>query len=135
MGLTGSLGPLERRVMEYLWGRSDAASVRDVRAAVNADLAYTTLMTTLDRLHKKGFLDRRRDGRAFVYAARQSRGEFDGGLLRRLLDGALAGGASAFPVLSSLVDSVDEHDHALLDELEELVRRKRESQPRKRGPR
>jgi predicted transcriptional regulator len=135
MGLTVSLGPLERRVMEYLWARRDAASVRDVRAAVDAELAYTTLMTTLDRLHKKGFLERRRDGRAFLYAARQSRGEFDGGVLRRLLERALAGGASAFPVLSSLVDSVDEHDHALLDELEELVRRKRGSRPRPRGSR
>lgn len=121
--------------MEWLWARGDAASVRDVRAAVGANLAYTTLMTTLDRLHKKGFLSRQRDGRAFVYAARQSRGEFDGGVLSGLLERALAGGTCAAPVLSSLVDSVDEHDPALLDELEELVRRKRRSKPGPRGSR
>jgi predicted transcriptional regulator len=92
-------------------------------------------MTTLDRLHKKGLLDRRREGRAFVYAARLSRTEFHGGVLRRVLDGLLGSGESASPVLSSLVDTVDEHDPALLHELEELVRRRRESGARARGRR
>jgi predicted transcriptional regulator len=125
--------------MEYLWARPVSASVHDVRAGVDGRLAYTTLMTTLDRLHKKGLLDRRREGRAFVYAARLSRGEFHGGVLRRLLDGALGAlgrGDRAFPVLSSLVDTVGKHDRALLDELEDLVRRKRESgSARSRGSR
>jgi predicted transcriptional regulator len=121
--------------MEYLWARPGSASVHDVRAGVDGRLAYTTLMTTLDRLHKKGLLDRRREGRAFVYAARQSRGEFDGGVLRRLLHGALGSG-TAGPVLSSLVDTVGEHDQALLDELEDLVRRKQRSRlVRSRGSR
>jgi predicted transcriptional regulator len=128
-----ALGPLERRVMEHFWANRGPATVRDVRAKVGSGLAYTTLMTTLDRLHKKGFLDRRREGRTFVYTARQSRGEFHGGVLRRLLDGALGTGASAAPVLSSLVDTVGEVDRALLDELGELVRRKQRSQSRSRG--
>jgi predicted transcriptional regulator len=122
-----SLGPLERRVMDHLWHEARPATVRDVRNALGGRLAYTTLMTTLDRLHKKGLLDRRRDGKAFVYSPRLSRGEFHGGLLRRLLDRALGGGASATPVLSSLVDTVGEHDRELLDQLERLVQRKRRS--------
>jgi BlaI family transcriptional regulator, penicillinase repressor len=128
-----SLGPLEARVMKFLWERSATSSVRDVRDAVGGRLAYTTLMTTLDRLHKKGLLDRRREGRAFVYAARLSRAEFHGSLLRRLLDAMLGSGESVSPVLSSLVDTVDEHDPALLHELEQLVRRKRETGPRGKG--
>jgi predicted transcriptional regulator len=119
--------------MEHFWANRGPATVRDVRAKVGSGLAYTTLMTTLDRLHKKGFLDRRREGRTFVYTTRQSRGEFHGGVLRRLLDGALGTGASAAPVLSSLVDTVGEVDRALLDELGELVRRKQRSQSRSRG--
>src|SRR5262245_15746314 len=131
-----ALGPLEARVMEHFWQQeASASSVRDVGKALDGRLAYTTLMTTLDRLHKKGFLDRRRQGRAFVYAAKLSRGEFHGSLLRRLLDGVLGSGESARPVLSSLVDTVDAHDPALLHELEHLVRRKRECGPRGAGPR
>ena len=129
-----ALGPLERRVMEHFWANRGGATVRDVRAKMGSELAYTTLMTTLDRLHKKGLLDRRREGRAFVYAARQSRGEFHGGVLRRLLDGALGTGTSAAPVLSSLVDTVGDVDRALLDELGELVRRKQRSGSRRGTP-
>jgi predicted transcriptional regulator len=130
-----SLGPLEARVMEHFWARGAAGSVRDVRDALDGQLAYTTLMTTLDRLHKKGFLDRRREGRAFVYAARISRAEFHGSLLRRLLGAILGRGESLSPVLSSLVDTVDEHDPGLLSELERLVRRKRETGVRAKGTR
>jgi predicted transcriptional regulator len=63
-----ALGALERQVMEHLWRAGREASVRDVHEAFAPSLAYTTLMTTLDRLHKKGLLRRRKEGRAFVYA-------------------------------------------------------------------
>ena len=67
-------GTLELRVLEALWHRSDAASVRDLQAEFPAT-AYTTLMTTLDRLHRKGVLDRMKAGRAFLLpAALQPRG-------------------------------------------------------------
>jgi len=56
-------GPLEWRVLEALWERGDAASVRDLQPRFS-DIAYTTLMTTLDRLHRKGVLDRTKQGRA-----------------------------------------------------------------------
>ncbi|WP_353952134.1 BlaI/MecI/CopY family transcriptional regulator [Knoellia sp. S7-12] len=67
------LGDLERVVMEQLWDstarRPDGASVRDVLEALPADrnLAYTTVMTVLDRLSKKGLVTRERDGRAWRY--------------------------------------------------------------------
>lgn len=66
-----SLGPLERRVMAQLWARGPQ-SVGEVLEALNAGeahaLAYTTVMTILVRLHKKGYLSREREGRHFRYA-------------------------------------------------------------------
>ena len=66
------LGPLERRVMEHLW-RSGPSTVAETRDALNKashqQLAYTTVMTILVRLHEKGYLTRAREGRHFRYSA------------------------------------------------------------------
>lgn len=63
------LGELERAVMEVLWGRGRGATAREVGRALatDRDLAHTTVMTVLDRLAKKGFLIREREGRAWRY--------------------------------------------------------------------
>lgn len=62
------LGELEQAVMEVLWARPSGATVRDVvRALTERELAYTTLMTVLDRLMRKGFARRELDGRAWRY--------------------------------------------------------------------
>ena len=67
-----SLGELERRAMEAVWQKQEL-SVRDLFEELQKRWAYTTLMTTLDRLHKKGILNRRKEGRAFLYSPRISR--------------------------------------------------------------
>ena len=67
-----ALGTLERDVMDVLWARADLP-VRDVQLHLNRPIAYTTVMTTLDRLFKKGLLDRRQVGRAFLYSAALTR--------------------------------------------------------------
>lgn len=112
--------------MDVLWGGGDLA-VRDVQARLARPVAYTTTMTTLDRLFKKGFVHRRRKGRAFLYTAAYARHELDAtvtsGILGHLLDNA---STTATPVLSNLVDMVADRDDRLLDELERLVRDKRE---------
>jgi predicted transcriptional regulator len=119
------LGHLEQRVMAELW-RGGEKSVRDVQETFAGELAYTTLMTTLDRLFRKGLLARRKAGRAYLYSARLSRGELRQGaalgLLARLLG---RDRESARPVLSSIVESVSERDRDLLDDLERLVRDRR----------
>lgn len=120
--MTG-LGPLEERVLELLWQRSEALSVRETRALLPGDLAYTTVMTTLDRLYKKGLLARGREGRGYRYSPRTSREAFAAGRLRGWLE-RLFGPRSARPLLSTLVDAVGEHDRELLPELERLVREK-----------
>ncbi len=71
MGQQMLLGPLEVQVMEILWGAGER-SVRDVVERLDRKLAYTTVMTTLDRLFKKGLLDRQKSERAFLYSPRVS---------------------------------------------------------------
>lgn len=113
--------------MEALWRSGGEMSVREVHLAFEARIAYTTLMTTLDRLHKKGLLDRRKDGRAFLYVARVSRADFKRGIREDIVEGLLGQDAEGVePVLSCIVEKVSERDRALLDELERLVREKRE---------
>jgi predicted transcriptional regulator len=121
----GLLGRLEREVMDIVW-RSGSVNVRDVRRQLSKPAAYTTVMTTLDRLFKKGLLGRERDGRAFVYRAALSRQHVEAAVASGLLIGLLeTGPGGARPVLSNLVDVIGDRDDALLDELEDLVRRKR----------
>jgi predicted transcriptional regulator len=95
--------------------------VRDLIPAF-PDIAYTTLMTTMDRLHRKGVLARTREGRAFFYQPRLSRPEFESARATDALRTALEGGGAALaPLLSSFVDAVGERDREMLDELALLV--------------
>jgi predicted transcriptional regulator len=124
--LRAAFGHLERDVMDVMW-RTGAMSVRDVQAALPRAAAYTTVMTTLDRLFKKGFVARVREGRAFVYRAAYTRAQVQAAVASGLLTGFLQDNASTRPLLSNLVDAVAERDGALLDELEALVQEKRRS--------
>jgi predicted transcriptional regulator len=119
------LGALEQQVLELVW-RSGTVTVREVHAQIDGPIAYTTVMTTLDRLYRKGLLDRTKPARAFVYAARATRAEFEERVASDLVSGVLANQWPApLPFLSNLVDAVGERDEALLDELERLVKLKR----------
>jgi predicted transcriptional regulator len=123
--LRARLGTLERQVIEIVWAGDDV-TVRDVQARLDAKVAYTTVMTTLDRLFRKGLLARTKRSRAFVYSAMASREELDDIVASDVVSGLLAGKWSApLPFLSNLVDAVGERDLALLDELERLVKSKR----------
>ncbi|HEY9433088.1 MAG TPA: BlaI/MecI/CopY family transcriptional regulator [Blastocatellia bacterium] len=118
------LGELETAVMELLW-RERELTVNQVeeRLRQRRQIAHTTVLTTLDRMHRKGYLTREKSGKAFVYAPRYSREEFERGLAQEVL-GALLGGLGE-PVLSTFVELVSE-DEAKLERLEELIKRKRE---------
>jgi len=120
-----SLGPLEIQVMEVIWSCGES-NVREVVEKLDSRLAYTTVMTTLDRLFKKGLLDRYKSERAFVYSARLSSHEWERQRAGDLVAGFLAGPQpSRELLLSSLVDAVGHHDAMLLDALEEKIRNKR----------
>ena len=121
---SSQLGPLEQRLLEALWARG-SGTVRELLEDGHHDLAYTTLMTTLDRLFKKKVLTRQAEGRAFRYAPQYTREELHreaaGDAFRRLLD---ASPGASLP-LSYLVEILTERDAHLLDDLWQLVESKR----------
>jgi predicted transcriptional regulator len=121
---SSQLGPLEERLLEMLWKRG-TATVRELVDESCSDLAYTTVMTTLDRLFKKNLLTREAEGRAFRYTPRFTREELHrevaGEAFRQLLD---ASPASSLP-LSYLVEILTKRDAQLLDDLRRLVENKR----------
>jgi predicted transcriptional regulator len=119
------LGHLENTVMDVVWTRGES-SVREVVELLDRPLAYTTVMTTLDRLYKKGLLERRKFNRAFVYSPRVSRSQWEQELAGSLVAGLLAGPHNSSEVLiSCLVDAVGQRDQAVLEELERRIREKR----------
>src|SRR5258708_19734138 len=73
-GVLRHLGPLEQGLLEALWLRG-TATVRELLQDGYQDLAYKTVMTTLDRLYKKNLLTREAEGRAFRYPPRVTREE------------------------------------------------------------
>lgn len=120
------LGKLERQVLEEIWRLDAEVSVRDIYRNFQERVAYTTLMTTLDRLFKKNVLSRRKDGRAFLYTAAIPREDFDQEIKADVIDGLLGHGADGIqPVLACIVDTVSERDRELLDELDRLVQEKK----------
>ena len=92
MPRNAALGELERVVMDTLWTHGPQLTVRDVmdRMEGTKELAYTTIMTVLDRLAKKGLAQRTRDGRAWRYTAASSREELAATALRSTLENVQA---------------------------------------------
>jgi predicted transcriptional regulator len=81
------LGDLERAIMEVLWQSDAPLTVREVSARLTErDLAHTTVMTVLDRLAKKGFAKRQRDGRAWRYCPAATRETYVTELMLTALD-------------------------------------------------
>ena len=126
--LSQEFGPLEVQVLEAIWQRNANATVKDLHPSFPR-IAYTTLMTTLDRLHKKGVLARTKVGRAYAYEPRFDRPEIERQLATRSIEeflGAAPERRSLEPLLSCFVDAVSERDRMLLDDLERLLQAKRE---------
>jgi predicted transcriptional regulator len=77
-----ALGDLEREVMTQLWDAGEPLTVRQVHERLSGrDLAYTTVMTVLDRLAKKSVVVQEKDGRAYRYAPAQTREQMTAGLM------------------------------------------------------
>lgn len=123
--MMASLGTLERKTLEEVW-RQKQTNVRDVVASLDGNFAYTTIMTTLDRLYKKGYLNRKKEKRAFLYSPRMSPEQLRVGLAGDVIVGLLDGiTKNVEPVLACIVDAVSDRDRELLDELERLVKEKK----------
>jgi predicted transcriptional regulator len=112
--------------MEILW-RKGSGTVKEVLLRLGRPLAYTTVMTTLDRLFKKGLLRRQKSERAFSYSPSLSRAEFDRKRVSDLVAGFLSRpSVDSHSLISCLVEAVGRQDEALLDELERKIQLKRQ---------
>jgi predicted transcriptional regulator len=129
-GAAHVLGELETAVMEILW-REPRLSVSQVEEQLRRrrEIAHTTVLTTLDRMYRKGYLTREKQGKAFIYSPRYSREEFEHGLAQEVLSALL--GQFTEPAISTFVDLVAS-DEGALDQLEALIREKRRERMRKR---
>jgi predicted transcriptional regulator len=116
------LGEREREVLEVLWTQG-SATVQQVADGLKAALAYTTVMTTLDRLYKKGLLQRSKRDRAFVYKAVLSKNDLELGRASEMVHQLFSGSSmNQDALLSCLVDAVQSYDTGLLHQLEKKVR-------------
>lgn len=123
-GIQQVLGALEAEVMRLLWECPHQTVVEvEERLRRRREIAHTTVLTTLDRMYRKGYLTREKRGKAFVYTPRYTREEFERGLAQEVLSALLGGWGE--PALSTFVDLVSQ-DEAKLDRLEALIREKRE---------
>ena len=125
--IRGTLGPLERQVMEILW-RKKECSVRDVLDRLPDPKAYTTIMTTLSRLFSRGMATRTWAGRKFVYSARVNHVELDYMLAERVLSYLLEIQAnSKAPELVSLyiLKNLFRHDPKLFEAVVRIVKSRR----------
>ena len=101
------MGALEEAVMAVLWSDGGWLIPSEVHARLPAerDLRYTTVMTTLARLHKKGRLDRKKDGRAFAYHPSLSRAEWAASRMDEVLSVATDRSATLANFLARLDDA------------------------------
>lgn len=124
-GKVDSMGPLERRVMRTIWTNGEM-NVRAVCEALSGELAYTTVMTTVDRLHQKGLLNRRLEGKAYFYTPAVSEAGYESAMARSTIEQLLERNPRPSEnLLSNFVDAVTERDKELLDELSRLIKEKK----------
>lgn len=123
------LGELQTLVMEVLW-REPGLTVNEVeeRLQRKREIAHTTVLTILDRMHGKGYLRREKQGKAFVYEPSYTRQEFEQSVAQEVLGSLL--GQFTEPALSAFVDIVGE-DAETLDRLEAMIKEKRRKQNQK----
>jgi predicted transcriptional regulator len=100
------MGSLETSVLERLWRSDDALTPAQVQADLDGDLAYTTVMTILTRLWKKGLVTRSRSGRAYAYAPTLPQAEF----LAERMRGELRRTRNRSAVLSQFVGKLSKKD-------------------------
>jgi len=120
-----SFGPLEREMLAEIREHGEL-SVGQIWKSRGEAIAYTTIMTTLDRLFKKGVLNRRKVSRAYLYSAKYSVDEMEQGVAKDVISTLLESSTGQVePVLACIVDAVSDQDRSFLDELERLVQEKR----------
>jgi len=105
-------GELEAVVMDRVWSREGMIPVREVFEDLrqHREIAYTTVMSTMDNLHRKGWLSRQRNGKAFSYWPVHTREEYSARLMRDALDG----GGDPGLLLTHFLEQISEVESATL---------------------
>jgi predicted transcriptional regulator len=105
-------GDLEAVIMDRVWNHTDPVSVREIFDELSSDrqIAYTTVLSTMDNLHRKDWLQRERSGKAYLYWPAMSREERSAKLMRAAID---AGGDTDM-VLAFFVEQMTEEESAQL---------------------
>jgi predicted transcriptional regulator len=105
-------GDLEAVVMDRLWASDGATTVRAVFEDLlhDREIAYTTVMSTMDNLHRKGWLTRERQGKAYLYVPSMTREQYSAQLMRDALD---VGGRSDL-VLAHFLEGISDDESAAL---------------------
>jgi predicted transcriptional regulator len=109
-----ALGDLEAQVMSRIWARGRPATVRDIVGDLQRErpIAYTTVMTVMDNLRKKGWLRRRADGRAYRYEPLVTGEEYGADMMRQ----ALAASSDRAAVLMRFIGKLSAEEAGALEE-------------------
>lgn len=125
------LGSLQSEVMEIIWDRQEATvALLAELIGQRRSVTYTTVLSAVQKLEKKGWLEHRTEGRAYVYRAARQRTDVGRSTLRQLLDSAFSGDPRL--LLSSLIDETQLSD-AELAELRQLIDARRKQTNKKKG--
>lgn len=118
-GVARFLGSLEARIMEIIW-KSEAVNVQDVCDKLPKDANYKTVMTVMNRLVEKGYLERKKVSRAYIYTARLNREEFLQSASHQIVKGLVSDFGPL--AVAQFVDVLGELDPGALETLRQLVR-------------
>ncbi|MBE7555565.1 MAG: BlaI/MecI/CopY family transcriptional regulator [Anaerolineales bacterium] len=127
-GLAQIFGELEAKLMEAVWAL-DEPKVQDVIDYLGGGLNYKTTMTVLNRLAEKGILNRRKEGRSFVYQAIVPRNE----LLARVFDQmvrGMFGGDFRHIALTQMIETAEAIDPQLLESMIQLIQQRKANEPK-----
>lgn len=124
-----NFGELEARIMELMWAADGPRTVREVHTELADEraIAYTTVMTVMDKLHRKGWLDREPVGRAYAYVPRQSKEHYTADLMNEALAASSDRGATLVAFLEQLTAAESRALRAALDQRGDRPRRPRRS--------
>ncbi len=123
------LGTLEQRLLSVMWQRPEGITIRELRDRADIARAYITIVTSLNRLRKKGLVDRIAVEGAkvvtFRYVPRFTRAELERDVASKAIRQVLGLDVAGPLLLSRMVEEIGEHDADLLEELGRLVDEKR----------
>ena len=124
-GLGKVLGHLEEEVMSSLWSRGEATGKEVLADLISKKrkVAYTTVLTVLDRLYKKELVKKEKVGSSFLFSATYSKDDFSAIISREVMKGVVE--MNKHHASANFVDVLAESDPEELNRLEELIEAKR----------